>query len=84
MKADVTGRTIRVLETDEATATGAAMLASVAAGFVRDLDEAVAQCVRLNDRVHTPDPSTAAAYGDAYGRYRRLFDAAEPTFGAGR
>jgi xylulokinase len=80
MKADVTGRTVRVLATDEATAMGAAMLASVGAGFVRDLDEAVERDVRLEDRRYEPDPTAAAAYDDGYARYRRLFDAVEPTF----
>jgi xylulokinase len=81
MKADVTGRTVRVQTTEESTALGAAMLAAVGAGTVRDLDEAVERCVALADRAYEPDPTTAAAYDDAYGRYRRLFDALEPTFG---
>jgi xylulokinase len=81
MKADVTGRTVRVLTTDESTAMGAAMLASVGAGFVADLDEAVERCVTLDERTYEPDPTATRAYDDAYGRYRRLFDAVEPTFG---
>ncbi len=81
MKADVTGRTMRVLATDESTAMGAAMLASIGAGFVADLDQAVERCVALDERTYEPDPVTSRAYDDAYGRYRRLFDAVEPTFG---
>jgi xylulokinase len=77
----VTGRTVRVLTTDESTAMGAAMLASVGAGFVADLDEAVERCVTLDERTYEPDPTAIRAYDDAYGRYRRLFDAVEPTFG---
>ena len=80
MKADVTGRTVRTLATDEATAMGAAMLAAVDAGIVRDLDEAVERCVQMDARAYDPDQTTARAYADAYGRYRRLFDAVEPTF----
>ena len=80
MKADVTGRTVRTLATDEATAMGAAMLAAVDAGIVGDLDEAVVRCVQLDARAYDPDQATARAYADAYGRYRRLFDAVEPTF----
>lgn len=80
MKADVTGRPIRVLATDEATALGAAMLAGVGAGTFRDLDEAVERLTVLEPRVFDPDHSTRAAYGDAYDRYRRLFDAVEPGF----
>ena len=81
MKADVTGRTVRVLQTDESTALGAAMLAAVGAGFVHDLDEAVERYVVVDDQHYEPDPTVRAAYDDAYGRYRRLFDAVEPTFG---
>jgi xylulokinase len=82
MKADVTGRTVRVLTADEATALGAAMLAGVGEGTFRDLDEAVDRLTVLEPRAYDPDPSTRAAYDDAYGRYRALFDAVEPGFGA--
>jgi xylulokinase len=82
MKADVTGRPVRVLAVDEATALGAAMIAGVGAGTFRDLDEAVERLTILEPVVHEPDPGTASAYDDAYGRYRRLFDAVEPEFDA--
>jgi sugar (pentulose or hexulose) kinase len=39
--------------------------------------------VHVDARAYAPDPSARAAYDDAYGRYRRLFDAVEPTFGGG-
>ena len=83
MKADITGRTVRVLTTDESTALGAAMLAGVAAGTFRDLDQAVERLTTLTPEAFEPDPATSGAYADAYGRYRDLFDAVEPTF-AGR
>jgi xylulokinase len=82
MKADVTGRAVRVLTTDEATALGAAMLAGVGAGTFRDLDEAVDRLSVLEPTTYEPDPDHRAAYDDAYGRYRALFDAVEPGFGA--
>jgi xylulokinase len=80
MKADVTGRTIRVLTADEATALGAAMLAGVGEGTYADLDEAVDRLTVLEAQVYTPDPSTRGAYDDAYGRYLATFDAMEPRF----
>ena len=80
MKADVTGRRVRVLDTDEATALGAAMLAGVGAGTFRDLDEAVGTLTTLDPAAFDPDPTTSTAYADAYGRYRDLFDAVEPGF----
>jgi xylulokinase len=82
MKADVTGRAVRVLTTDEATALGAAMLAGVGAGTFRDLDEAVDRLTVLEPTTYEPDPEHRAAYDDAYGRYRALFDAVGPGFGA--
>jgi xylulokinase len=82
MKADVTGRTVRVLTTDEATALGAAMLAGVGEGTFHDLDEAVDRLTVLEDRAYEPDPAARDAYDDAYARYRALFDAVEPGFGA--
>jgi xylulokinase len=80
MKADVTGRRVRVLTIDESTALGAAMLAGVGAGTFRDLDEAVAALTTLEPVGYDPDHRTSRAYADAYGRYRDLFDAVEPGF----
>ena len=80
MKADVTGHRVRVLADDEATALGAAMLAGVGAGTFADLDEAVTALTTLDLVAYDPDPATSAAYADAYGRYRGLFDAVEPEF----
>ncbi len=79
MKADVTGHSVRVLATDEATALGAAMLAAIGAGTFQDLDQAVERLTVLESRTYEPDPTTTAAYADAYGRYRRVFDAMEPS-----
>ncbi len=81
MKADVTGRPVRVLATAEATALGAAMLAGVGGRIFGDLDEAVDRMTVLEPAAYEPDPATRDAYEDAYGRYRRLFDAVEPEFG---
>lgn len=78
MKADVTGRTVRVLDAPEATALGAGYLAGIAAGIFADLDDAVARCTVLDPIAYRPDPSVCASYDDAYGRYRRVFDALDP------
>ena len=82
MKADVTGRTIRVMASDESTAVGAAMLAGVGAGTFTDLDDAVERLAAVEPGAYEADPGTAPAYDDAYGRYRALFDAVEPVFAA--
>ena len=77
IKADVTGRPVRPVHGDHATSMGAAMLAAVAAGYFRDLDEAAARSVRLADEAIVPQPQTAEVYAQAYGAYRRLFDGVE-------
>lgn len=82
MKADITGRTVRTLAAREATAIGAVQLAAVGAGLFRDLDEAVDRLTVLEPRAYSPNVEARAAYDDAYGRYRRLFDALEPLSGS--
>jgi xylulokinase len=77
IKADVTGSPVRPVEGDAATSAGAAMLAGVAVGNFVDLAEAAAATVRLAPEPVLPDPANAEVYADAYGRYRRLFDATE-------
>lgn len=80
MKADVTGRTVRVMASAESTAVGAAMLAGVGAGTFAGLDEAVERLALMESAAYEPDPATRSAYDDAYDRSRALFDAVEPGF----
>ena len=65
-KADVTGRPVRAVQVEEATALGAALLAAVACGTFADLDEAVKTCVV------TADEPIRAAGRDRRGLRRRL------------
>jgi xylulokinase len=81
IKADVTGLPVRVPESVETTATGAAILAAVGAGLHATVAEAVDAFVRFRPEAHDPDPATSAAYDDAYGRYRAVYDALRPVFG---
>ncbi|HEX7222440.1 MAG TPA: FGGY family carbohydrate kinase [Candidatus Limnocylindrales bacterium] len=78
MKADATGRVVRVLDAPEATALGAAYLSATAAGIFAGLDEAVAALTALDPVAYEPDPANRAAYDDAHGRYLRVFAALEP------
>jgi xylulokinase len=77
IKADVTGRPVRRVMGEEATATGAAMLAAVAAGTFDDLPAAMDRLVSLDDEVFRPDPACADVYAEGYARYRGLYDAVE-------
>lgn len=71
IKASVLRRPVLVPAESESTALGAAMLASVAIGGHRTLEEA-ADCVRISDR-HDPLPSEAAAYEEGYACFRTLY-----------
>ncbi len=73
IKADVTGRTVVVPDTDNATTLGAAMLAGVGTGFYRDYDEAVALTVRETRR-HEPDLQKKEVYDKNYQTYLALYE----------
>ncbi|RDH74833.1 hypothetical protein DVS77_29660 [Mycolicibacterium moriokaense] len=76
IKADVLGRPVRRVLTEEATAVGAAMVAGVGVGMFTDFS-AASVAVQLDPDVIEPDPTTQRRYADAYGRYRAAFDAVE-------
>ncbi|MGD9741256.1 MAG: hypothetical protein AB7F08_00990, partial [Dongiaceae bacterium] len=63
----------------DSSAVGAAMLGAVAAGMTPDLASA-ARGLADGAGAIEPDRALAAAYADAYGRYRRLFDSLQPMF----
>ena len=77
IKADVTGRPVRRVLAPEATALGAAMLAGVAAGVFRDLDDAVSRAVELAPEPFVPDEQRQSLYAESYARYRSLYRGVE-------
>ena len=81
VKADVSGLPVITLRGEDSAIRGDAMLAGVAAGAFRDLDEARRAMVAI-DRRFEPDPTTRAAYGPAYDTYQELFEALRPVFAA--
>jgi xylulokinase len=76
IKADTLGRAMRPV-LGEGTATGAACLAAVTAGWYPDLFAATDELVELGEPVEAT-PSNELE--EAYRRYRRVFDALEPTY----
>jgi xylulokinase len=80
IKADVTGLPVRVPENVETTATGAAMLAAVAAGLHASVGDAASAFVRYEPGEVEPDPGAASAYEDAYRSYRDVYFALKPVF----
>jgi len=80
IKADVTGLPVRVPESVETTATGAAILAAVGSGVHASVAEAVDGFVAFRPEEHEPDPAAREVYDEAYRRYRALYFALVPVF----
>jgi xylulokinase len=80
IKADVTGLPVRVPESVETTATGAAILAAVGSGVHAGVAEAVDAFVAYQPEEQAPDPERHQAYADAYRRYREVYFALKPVF----
>jgi xylulokinase len=76
-KATLCRTPINRIKASETSATGAAMLAGVAAGFFPDLKAAVDATVEVHTTAVDPDVTAQAAYDDAYRDYLSLFDAFE-------
>jgi xylulokinase len=83
IKADVTGLPVRVPVSVETTATGAAILAAVAAGVHGSVTDAVAAFVAYRPEEHQPDAVAGEAYDEAYRRYRDVYAALKPVFAKG-
>ncbi len=80
IKADVTGLTVRTPASVETTATGAAMLAAVAAGIARDVAEATTTFVSYRPEGFEPNDANRAAYEDAYALYRQVYGSLRNVF----
>jgi xylulokinase len=80
IKADVTGLPVRVPKSVETTATGAAILAAVASGVHRTIDDAVKAFVAYRPDEHQPDPERHQAYEETYSLYREVYHALKPVF----
>jgi L-ribulokinase len=76
--ADVTGRTLRLTRSGLASALGAAMLGSVAAGAAGGgydtLAEAAARMGGLKEHAFTPRPSEQTVYDELFAQWKRLHD----------
>ncbi len=68
LKANVWNLPVRVADSADATALGAALLAGVASGLYRDFDHAVSSAVRPGYTIE-PAPLAAQMYGDLYRRW---------------
>ena len=82
MRADMTGLPVYHSEDVETTSRGAAMLAAAGAGLHSSVGAAAGAMARIAPEPQLPDPATAHDYEAGHRRYRMLFDALAPHFGA--
>jgi sugar (pentulose or hexulose) kinase len=71
IKADLAGMPVVVMATDEATLSGAALIAGVGCGFYRDAAEALAVAAQQPATMVEPDPRRHALYAERFEHYRR-------------
>ena len=71
---DVTGRPIKVAESEQTSALGAAMHGAVAAGFYPDIHVAARKLARVKKKAYTPNPEAKPVYDQLYAEYTRLHD----------
>ncbi len=79
IRADLLQRPVLVSTLADSSPLGAGLLAAVAAGGFSTLDQAAAAIAPETRRIE-PNASARAAYDDAYGRYRRLFESLRPMY----
>jgi len=74
IQAGVYGQTVEVLTAEEGGAFGCAMMAGVAAGHWKNLDEACGQAIQVAQRI-APDAGDVAAYKAGYAKWRKVYPA---------
>lgn len=79
LKADITGKEIKVLSEFETTATGAAMMAFYGQGVFGTLQEAARQFVRIRMVIH-PDERNHKQYQELYQLYKETYNTLKPLF----
>lgn len=78
IKADITGKTIKVPTSDTATTLGSAILAGVGTGLYKSFNEAVKDTIVIN-RTHEPDMKIHKEYIRSYEIYLELYDKLKDT-----
>jgi xylulokinase len=83
IQADVFGRNLRVVETKDFSAVGAALIAAVGSGLFPDFETACAATVRLGETIYA-GPERVAVYDSAFQRYAGLYPSLKAWFTHGR
>jgi xylulokinase len=79
IQADVYAHEVEILAAEEGAAYGAALLAGVAAGFWKSVEEAADAVVKVAERVR-PDPQAVGVLEMQYETFRLLYPALKPLF----
>lgn len=77
--ANVLNLKVDVIESEEGPAMGGAMLAAVACGEFKSVEEAAEKVVRIVDTVE-PDQKLAAKYEERYAQFKEIYPACKPLF----
>ncbi len=70
--ANVLGMPIKVAESDQAVALGAAIFAAVVGGVYKTVEEAQAKMATKIEQEYYPQPEQVAMYNDLYKQYRKV------------
>lgn len=79
IKADVTGKVIKVPSSDTATTLGAAILAGVGTGMYKDFREAAHKTINIT-RTHEPNMENHEIYKKYYEIYLEIYEKLKDTF----
>ena len=82
MKADITGKTVQILENNNASVIGAAILAGVGVGMFQSVEEANDRMEHKASHILNPQASPAAAdiYENRFQTYIALYQQIKPFF----
>ena len=79
MIANILNLKVDVIESEEGPAMGGAMLAAVACGEYKSVEEIAAKVVKIVDTVD-PDPELVAKYEARYAQFKEIYPACKELF----
>ena len=79
MIANIMNLKVDMIESEEGPALGGAMLAAVACGEYKNVEEAAEKLVKVVGTVE-PDPELAAKYEEKYQQFKQIYPACKPLF----
>jgi xylulokinase len=78
IKADILGKKIAVMKTEESASLGAAMLGGVACGLFKDIKDAAAMLEQKKE--YFPEKNACRLYEKGYARYQMLYESFKPLY----